>query len=318
MAGRHDDIYEEWLRRHHAQFSLTPVDVVDDLVRRATGSGVARSERIARGESNEVHAVTSSNRDEVIVRINHKDGATAFRRAESVIDRARAVGIPVPDQLLIEDVEVDGGVRGVCVQRRIEGTPLADSLGVIGADDVHALVTEAGELVGRLHSLPATHEPRDAWWQEVPDAAIASARAALGAGSSLVDDALEALASIVAAYGRDEPTTVHGDFGPEHLLVHGGRISGIIDWDQATVSSPMGDLANWDSYYDWEPHPSSALTAGYERVRPLPDDHLAIRTACALHTTIWGLEYYHRVDNPGAARWTGERLAHFVARAASL
>ena len=104
----------------------------------------------------------------------------------------------------------------------------------------------------------------------------------------------------------------------EHLLVDGGRITGIIDWDQATVSSPMADLANWDSYYDWEPHPTSALIAGYERVRCLPDGHSVIRTASALNTTIWGLEYCHRVNNPGAARWTGERLAHLVARAAAL
>ena len=317
VADRHDDTYENWLRGHHAQFG-TPFEVIDDLVRRATGSGVARIERIGRGESNEVHAVTSCNGDEVIVRLNHSDGAAGFRRAEAVIGRARAIGIPVPDSLLIEEIEVDGDERGVCVQRRLKGTPLADSVKGITSDDVKALVADAGELLARLHSLPAEHEPRSAWWQQVPDFAIERARAALGAGASLVDDALEALAAIVASHAPDEPTTVHSDFGTEHLLVDGGRITGIIDWDEATVSSPMADLANWDSYYDWEPHPTSTLIAGYERVRSLPDDHLAMRTANSLTITIWGLEYYYRVNNLGAVCWTGERLAHFIARAAAL
>lgn len=317
VADRHDDAYEDWLRGHHAQFG-TPVEVIDGVVRRATGSGVAGIERIARGEWNEVHGVTSTNGDEVIVRINHNAGAADFRRAEAVIDRARVVGIPAPESLLIEEIEVDGCERGVCVQRRIKGTPLADSFRGIAGDDVKALVADAGELLARLHSLPAQDEPGNAWWDEVPDFAVERARAALGAGASLVDDALEALAAIVASHAPDEPTTVHNDWGPEHLLVDGGRITGIIDWDGAAVSSPMADLGNWDSFYDWEPHPISALIAGYKRVRSLPDDHLAIRTASALNTTIWGLEYYHRVNNPGAARWTGERLAHLVARAAAL
>ena len=317
VGDRHDDTYEEWLRGHHAQFG-TPFEAIDDLVRRATGSGVARIERLGRGESNEVHAVRSSNGDEVIVRINHNDGAAAFRRAEAVIGRAGVIGIPVPDSLLIEELEVDGGERGVCVQRRIKGSPLADSLKGMASDDVKALVADAGELVARLHSLPAGHEPRSAWWQDVPDFAIERARAALGAGALLVDDALEALAAIVASHAPDEPATVHGDWGTEHLLVDRGRITGIIDWDEATVSSPMADLANWDSYYDWEPHPTSSLIAGYERVRSLPDNHLAIRTASALQNTIWGLVYYHRVNNPGAVRWTAERLAYFVRRAVAL
>lgn len=317
VPDRHDETYEEWLRGHHAQFR-TPFEAIDDLVRRATGSGVAQIERIVRGESNEAYAVTNTNRDEVIVRINHTDGAAAFRRAETVIGRARVIGIPVPEALLIEEIEADGGERGVCVQRRIKGAPLLDSVKGIASDDVKALVTDAGELLARLHSLPAEHEPRSGWWQDVPDLAIARARAALGAGASLVDDALRALAAIVAFHAPDEPTTIHGDWGTEHLLVDGGRITGIIDWDETTVSSPMADLANWDSYCDWEPHRTSTLIAGYERVRSLPDNHLAIRIASALQTTIWGLVYYHRVDNRGAVRWTGERLAHFIRRAAAL
>lgn len=124
MADRHDDTYEDWLGGHHAQFG-TPFEVIDDLVRRATGAGVARIKRIVLGESNEVHAVTSSNGDEVVVRINHNDGAAAFRRAEAVIGRARAIGIPVPDSLLIED-----GTRRMLWMAEAESTGYGSSGGV--------------------------------------------------------------------------------------------------------------------------------------------------------------------------------------------
>jgi aminoglycoside phosphotransferase (APT) family kinase protein len=38
-------------------------------------------------------------------------------------------------------------------------------------------------------------------------------------------------------------TLVHGDLGPEHLRVHEGRITGVIDWTDAHIGDPGLDLA---------------------------------------------------------------------------
>ena len=38
-------------------------------------------------------------------------------------------------------------------------------------------------------------------------------------------------------------TLVHGDLGPEHLRVHDGRITGVIDWTDAHIGDPGLDLA---------------------------------------------------------------------------
>ena len=40
-----------------------------------------------------------------------------------------------------------------------------------------------------------------------------------------------------------EPTLLHADLGPEHLLVREGRLVGVIDWGDARVGDPALDYA---------------------------------------------------------------------------
>jgi aminoglycoside phosphotransferase (APT) family kinase protein len=35
-----------------------------------------------------------------------------------------------------------------------------------------------------------------------------------------------------------EPALLHADLGPEHLLVHDGRLAGVIDWGDTRVGDP--------------------------------------------------------------------------------
>jgi macrolide phosphotransferase len=45
------------------------------------------------------------------------------------------------------------------------------------------------------------------------------------------------------AHWRFATTPVHGDLAPEHVLVDGGTVSGVIDWGEACVADPADDLA---------------------------------------------------------------------------
>ena len=57
---------------------------------------------------------------------------------------------------------------------------------------------------------------------------------------------LNTLQSIVAAHAGDRFTTndiVHFDFTPANILVDGGRIGGVIDWDGACAGDRTFDLA---------------------------------------------------------------------------
>jgi aminoglycoside phosphotransferase (APT) family kinase protein len=59
-----------------------------------------------------------------------------------------------------------------------------------------------------------------------------------------------------------EPRLIHGDLGPQHILVAGGRVTGIIDWGDCGVGDPALDLA-W-TRYGAGPDFAAALVAAYD------------------------------------------------------
>lgn len=64
----------------------------------------------------------------------------------------------------------------------------------------------------------------------------------------------EALLDDVEALTGFEPALVHCDLGPTHLLVHDGRLAGVIDWGDAKIGDPAIDYA-WllnVPFPDWE------------------------------------------------------------------
>ena len=76
--------------------------------------------------------------------------------------------------------------------------------------------------------------------------------------------------------GSPADTLVHGDLGPDHLLVHAGRLHGVIDWTDAHVGDPALDLA-WALYGatpDFAAGVAATYGAGPGVVRRARDWHL--------------------------------------------
>ncbi|WP_041733326.1 phosphotransferase [Conexibacter woesei] len=106
------------------------------------------------------------------------------------------------------------------------------------------------ELGAFLHALHAS-DAAEAVEHDAPGpaAALAERRAELERMRTVVllllpaarrgdgDALLDAIAQLPAA------ALVHGDLGPEHVLVQDGRLSGVIDWSDAHVGDPAIDLA---------------------------------------------------------------------------
>jgi len=63
-----DDVPDEDIAAWQADWNIPP-SVLDDIVKRAVGSGVAGDERILEGHGNEVHDVVTGDGHEVVVRI---------------------------------------------------------------------------------------------------------------------------------------------------------------------------------------------------------------------------------------------------------
>jgi aminoglycoside phosphotransferase (APT) family kinase protein len=123
--------------------------------------------------------------------------------------------------------------------RRIRGEPLA-------APDRQA-GRRLGQFLLALHEKPVA----EAVARGVPDARESAARlSATLAGiradvlpllpADLVDAGADLLDRVA---GSPADTLVHGDLGPGHLLVHVGRLHGVIDWIDAHVGDAAVDLA---------------------------------------------------------------------------
>ena len=116
-----------------------------------------------------------------------------------------------------------------------------DPLGVRGfLDALHAVPVE---------EVPA---PRPDWLETYREQADEFRRVVL----PLVGDrdAGEALLDSVESLVGFEPVLTHSDLGPEHLVVHEGRLAGVIDWGDARVGDPAIDYA-WllnGPFPDWE------------------------------------------------------------------
>jgi hypothetical protein len=154
-------------------------------------------------------------------------------RAGPLLDLARAAGVPTARYELTAHVD---GVR-IVVQQRLPGAPP----GRVDAGLVHAMLV----LNDRLRGLLA-----DRW--DVPPVDLYLA--ADGPGFCLHEplktysgrtarllDWVHEVATAAPDLG-DDGDLVHLDYHPGNVLVSGGRISGVIDWDGALRGDHLFDL----------------------------------------------------------------------------
>jgi aminoglycoside phosphotransferase (APT) family kinase protein len=83
-----------------------------------------------------------------------------------------------------------------------------------------------------------------------------------------------------------EPVLIHADLGPEHLLVHRGRLAGVIDWGDMRLGDPAldyawllnGPFANWDVDSDLR-----RRARFYHRLAPWYEAHYGLFTNQPAH-----------------------------------
>jgi aminoglycoside phosphotransferase (APT) family kinase protein len=86
-----------------------------------------------------------------------------------------------------------------------------------------------------------------------------------------------------------KPALLHGDLGPEHLLVRDGRLAGVLDWGDARLGDPALDYA-WllnGPFADWEVDPDLRRRARfYHRLAPWYEAHYGLFTSRPAHTEL--------------------------------
>jgi aminoglycoside phosphotransferase (APT) family kinase protein len=112
---------------------------------------------------------------------------------------------------------------------------------------------------------------------------------------------LEAITRRQDLLGIAQGCLVHKDLALWNILGSPQRIAAFIDWDDAISGDPMDDLSLLGCFYG-APVIERAL-AGYARVRPLPENHLAHFWLCLLRNMLVkavirvGAGYFTRTDS---------------------
>ncbi len=132
----------------------------------------------------------------------------------------------------------------LCVgYRKLVGEPAGASLSEDGGEDL-------GRFLAAVHRFPVERARR----LGVPSFDPAAWRARF---EGFCDDLRRRVLPLLALDEREraeelfagvsgldfEPMLVHGDLGPEHVLVRDGRVVGVIDWSDARVGDPALDFA---------------------------------------------------------------------------
>ncbi|HXF28491.1 MAG TPA: phosphotransferase [Chlamydiales bacterium] len=70
----------------------------------------------------------------------------------------------------------------------------------------------------------------------------------------------------------DGPCMIHRDFRPGNVIVHEGKLAGIIDWASGRAGFAEEDFCPLE-HGEWPIHPTckKSFLAGYASIRPVPD-----------------------------------------------
>jgi aminoglycoside phosphotransferase (APT) family kinase protein len=129
--------------------------------------------------------------------------------------------------------------------RLIRGEPLVDE----DPDGVRAFL-EALHAVD-VEAVPA---PRPDWLESYREQASEFRRVVLPLLDPDERARGEALLAEVETLTGFRPAVTHSDLGPSHLLVHDGKLAGVIDWGDARIGDPAIDYA-WllnGPFSDWD------------------------------------------------------------------
>ncbi|HZE65781.1 MAG TPA: phosphotransferase family protein [Sporichthyaceae bacterium] len=193
---------------------------------------------------------------QLILRQDAEQGvvSTSLAVEAELMDALAGTGVPVPVVYGVDTTAAIFAVPTVVVGRlsgRADRAVLrdVDPLG-LGPDGRLALAHQLADLLADIHAVdaamltavlpdpgpdPAAHGLAH-WTSE-----LAGERARGHGGAPVLNDTLAWLAAhLPAPPGRQ--VLVHGDFRPANVLVEGGRVTALLDWELAHLGDPVDDL----------------------------------------------------------------------------
>lgn len=290
----------------------TPLNIVAAAVGEATKAPIVETRRIVAGEQNEVYDVTLERSPSLIVRISH-GGFSAHERELWVLGQCVARGIPAPRVHALRRVEVEGEQRSIIVMEKLPGERLRDV--ALEEREVRRVLEEIGAWLSAFHSIPAAGfgyldgsgvgdlATLDDWLaRSVTDAApnFEAAGRSVGLDAATVRGWVR---EIVESFHADpaRASLIHNDLLANHVLVHDGRLTGIIDFGEVAREPTAIDFARWD-FNEGERFPVEWIQAGYGDSSLFEPPNDGTYRALWLSTGLWLMQWYHKTGFlPGVA-----------------
>jgi aminoglycoside phosphotransferase (APT) family kinase protein len=206
--------------------------------------------------------------DEWVFRFPRRSGVEEALEVEIVLLPALASALPV-DVPMFEYVSRKPLFVGY---RLIRGQPLADE----DAEGVRAFLDA-------LHALDPSGLPveRRDWVEAYRDQCAEFERLVLPLFDRVQRRQAKRLFADVETLVDFEPSLLHTDLGPDHLLVRDSRLAGVIDWGDVRVGDPALDYA-WllnVPFVGWDVDPDLRRRARfYHRLGPWYEAHYGLFT----------------------------------------
>lgn len=227
----------EW-ERSVERIALTCEQILERYGFAATRAGL-----IAEGRANTNYKLLMADGKQAVLRIYQRDPSTASLERAAL--RLVADRVPVPRALQAGDgfcllewlpgatwerLAAAGSLAEVDEAAFDIGSALA-SISAIRLPSAGFLAADAYDELTVSHAWESAFDGLFSHFRELAGRTIVKARA----GNALCEQALNVVdkeeASLRAALGP--PCLVHGDFKPSNLLIHQGRLSGVLDWEFA-------------------------------------------------------------------------------------
>ncbi len=215
------------------------------------GYPVLRLARMATGLCHQVFEAELSGGGSIVVRLGRRETARAMRGGIGWHGRLAAAGVPVP-ALLHSSADEE---RPYMILERLPGRDLLFELPGMSEEQLRALAREIAAVQARAASLPRAagygfaagyDDPSLARsWREVVERGLERSRrrlASTGAGTSVVDAVARRLPVFDSYWQRIAPVAFLEDTTTKNVIVHEGRLSGIVDTDYVCFGDPLYTL----------------------------------------------------------------------------
>jgi len=302
--------YKSWRQAKHEGMN-TPTGTIESIILEATGLSLVKLTRIIAGEVNEVYLAEIESGQEVIIRIFHGQKAK-FYREQWAFEQCAKKGVPVPKMLLVKSIEASEKPLEICVESKLPGVSLDKVTEINTLEKKIDLLHQIGKILSQVHSIPTTgFGPLDkeghGKFTSVPDfilhnsyikkEKILSELVGRPADIQMVVRAYEILNQELTNYTSPPPCLIHNDISPQHIFVDQGKISGLIDMENACGSDPISELARWDVKFGKE-FPLKYIIEGYENKELFTGDFEKKLAFWKIYKSLTSLSYNINVNKP--------------------